>query len=98
MRFIGESNQVFTLNILGYQFPKIQEVRNFDANRLMIQIKVVHRTGYWQKNDPALLTNEVEDLIEWLHELANNACKVDFLSFTEPNIAFQNMGIRGNKI
>jgi len=86
------------MNILGYQFPEIREARSFDANWLMIQIKVNQSNGYWQKNDPALLTNEVEELIGWLHELANNSCKVDCLSFTEPNLVFQNMGSHGEYI
>ncbi|NOU60588.1 WapI family immunity protein [Marinifilum caeruleilacunae] len=89
----GRKNQSVAINILGYQFPDIKNEKSYDANWLQIKIRVDGLCGAWQKTDPALLTWEVDELIEWMHDLSNDNCTMDCLCFTEPNMVFQYLGM-----
>ena len=50
--------------LVGYQFPELEDVE-YDSNWLNVKIAVSHQRGKWSTIDPALLTYEVQWLIDW---------------------------------
>jgi hypothetical protein len=77
----------FRMSLVGYQFPELEDVE-FDSNWLNVKIAVSHQRGKWSAVDPALLTYEVKDLIDWLKELSVGKYDKRHLWFTEPCISF----------
>ena len=88
MMYLGSmgKNRV-ALEIAGYQFPENRD-NDYDANWLMITIDLQTPEYQWQKTDPALLTWEMQSLINWLE--AVNIQKEDWncINFIEPNLSF----------
>jgi hypothetical protein len=66
MTFQGIDNQTVELRVTNYQFPDIS-FDQYDSNWLNVYLKVESKLGNWQTIDPALLTWEVEEIIDWLH-------------------------------
>lgn len=88
MRLKSDLGERVEFKILGYQFPDLlNEV--YDSNWLMIQVAVDHQRGYWKASDPALLTAEVEKLIEWFTAIHGDMPIRDSCSFIEPNLYFE---------
>lgn len=87
MEFKVGNNCSFKMSLVGYQFPELEDVE-YDSNWLNVKIEVSHHRGKWSAIDPALLTYEVEWLIDWLR--AVSAAKFDkrHLWFTEPCLSF----------
>jgi hypothetical protein len=54
----------FTLEIIGYEYPE-NTYDDQKANMLRIAVNVKTLNSSWSRTSPALLTWEVEDLIEW---------------------------------
>lgn len=73
-----------SLEIAGYEIPD-HPGNKYDANWILIRVSVQSRYGNWSKTEPALLTWEIEDLIEWCrgrYELE------PLLQFVEQSIEF----------
>jgi hypothetical protein len=87
MEFTIDQNCSFTMSLIGYQFPELEDVE-YDSNWLTVKIVVSDRRGKWSAVEPALLTYEVEWLIDWLKELSAGKYDKRHLSFTEPCISF----------
>ena len=88
MVFNGINDQKIELNIINYQFPDhIDELYDqYDSNWLIVNVKVQSNFGNWEATDPALLTFDFEEMIEWFDNLSNNIePKDDELIFTEPS-------------
>lgn len=88
MVFSGINNQVVELEIINYQYPHITTPTDYDSNWLNIQINAKTNYGHWNTVDPALLTWEVETLIKWLHNVADDKEVTLDLEFIEPNLSF----------
>ena len=78
----------FTMSLVGYQFPELHN-HQYDSNWLNVKIAVSHQGGSWSTIDPALLTYEVQGLIDWFR--AASARKYDdrHLCFLEPCLSFR---------
>ncbi len=57
------------IEVVGYQFPDIHDER-WDANWLIVQLDVSDGTRRWSRRDPAILTFELESLVDGLKSLA----------------------------
>jgi len=89
MKFFCENGQFVELKILGYQYPEMLE-DNYDRNWLMIYINVKSTDKQWEAASPALLTFEVQALINWLEKLSDNkVVKYKRKGGYEPNISFE---------
>lgn len=75
------------MSLLGYQFPELEDVE-YDSNWLNVKIEVSHQRGKWSAIDPALLTYEVQWLIDWLRALSAGKYDKRHLWFTEPCLSF----------
>ena len=88
MVFNGINNQKIELNIINYQYPDyIDELYDqFDSNWLIVNIKVLSNFGIWEATDPALLTRDFQQMINWFDNLSkNNEPNTTELIFTEPS-------------
>ena len=96
--FIGQNggNQ-FSLDIMDYQFPGNRS-NTFDANWLTIKIVAMIKEGQWEKQDPALLTWEVQQLIDWLKLVIADQEQWRCLAFTEPSIWFEIADKQGENV
>ena len=88
MKLTENENTEFELEIVGYQFPDLEN-EPYDSDWLNITIRVKHPHGSWTATDPSLLTEEVEDLIQWLEAIADGKSVDSDAYFTEPNLHFQ---------
>ena len=87
MIFKGINNQSIELNIINYEFPDyIDELYvQFDSNWLIVNIKVLSNFGIWEATEPALLTTDFQQMINWFDNLSkNNEPNTTELIFTEP--------------
>lgn len=75
------------MSLVGYQFPELENVE-FDSNWLNVKIRVSHQRGKWSTIDPALLTYEVQGLIDWLRAVSDRKYDTRRLCFTEPCLSF----------
>jgi hypothetical protein len=87
MLFTNDEGSSFEMNIRGYQFPEVEDDK-YDSNWLIVKINVNHPKGHWVSQYPCLLTWEVEDLAEWLSEIAYGRPAKSVLNFIEPNLEF----------
>ena len=88
MRLKSPDGQSFSLKIISYEFPHIED-DEYDANWLDIEIAVTHPRGDWTVRDPSLLTFEVKELADWLGSLARGEQVEPILFFIEPNLGFE---------
>jgi hypothetical protein len=74
----------FRLEISGYEFPELQTDK-YEANWIMVRLVIHSQKGDWTKTAPALLTWEIEDLIEW----CRGRYEIEpLLQFVDPSIEF----------
>lgn len=98
MVFIGIDNQSVELKIHNYQFPEDTTPGDYDSNWLLIYINVKSKQGHWQTIDPSLLTWDIEYIMKWLSELAENeSVEEKSLEFIEPNLSFHLLNKRTDK-
>ncbi len=88
MKFVGINNQSVEIRITNYQFPNIKDYK-YDANWLLIYLNVKSNVGNWNTIDPALLTFEVKDIINWFQGLLSNQIENKELFFIEPCLEFE---------
>ena len=55
MELKSSNGMEITLDLLGYQFPKLLG-EPYDSNWLRVQVRAVHPRGAWTSVDPTLLT------------------------------------------
>lgn len=88
MKLTGESHTSFALQVVGYQFPELEN-DDYDSNWLNVRIDVSHPKGSWTATDPSLLTYEFRQLEDWLGAIAKNPANPSDIDFIEPNLKFQ---------
>ena len=82
MLLAGRNGDQFELNLLGYQFPKIED-DEWDSNWLKIRISATNERGSWTATDSSLVTREVMLLADWLQAIADRNEAGTELEFTE---------------
>ena len=87
MELTIDNNCSFGMSLTGYQFPELSDVEH-DSNWLNVRIEVKHPRGKWSAVDPALLTYEVQWLIDWLRSVSAGGHDKRHLWFTEPCLSF----------
>src|SRR6185503_445386 len=80
-------NNSFVMSLVGYQFPGLENVE-YDSNWLNVKIAVSYQDGKWSTVDPALLTYEVQSLIDWLRAVSARKDEERHLVFIEPCLSF----------
>ena len=75
------------MTLMGYQFPELADVE-YDSNWLNVKIEVSHPRCKWLAVDPALLTYEVQWLIDWFRSVSAGRHEKPHLWFTEPCLSF----------
>jgi len=89
MIFKGIDNQTVEFKITNYEFPE-NTTCEYDSNWLLIYLNINSKCGKWKTIDPALLTEEVKEIIKWFEKLSNNIKpESKNLTFIEPNIEFE---------
>lgn len=88
MKLNSSNGNSFKLEIVGYEFPNIKD-DYYDSNWLMIQIDVISSQGIWNATFPALLTFEVEQLVNWLNSSDSIKNNPQGCGFIEPCLDFQ---------
>ena len=64
----GRREASLRLDVLGYQFPDIED--GWDADWLMIRMAARDGQREWHVEDPALTTVEARELVAWLRRVA----------------------------
>ncbi|AFL98848.1 MULTISPECIES: hypothetical protein [Desulfitobacterium] len=85
----GSYGDEFSLRIVGYEFPDMDNDLGFDSNWLIVEVHCKHGEKTWVKRDPSLLTWEVGILIKWLRDILYKQPGSEVLEFIEPNLLFQ---------
>lgn len=84
----ADNGSSFHLNVLGYQYPEIDN-EEWDSNWLRMHMAVSVPQGSWSVADPFLLTYEVKRLADWLDAVTNDTEAENEIGFTEPNLWFE---------
>jgi hypothetical protein len=85
------------LSFMGYQYPDLTNA-SFDSNWLMIQLNLHTSDGDYECIEPALLTRDLESLINWFTNLQNHQSAHESVGFIEPNISFRQCGWINNEL
>lgn len=93
MQFTNAQGHSLSLTIQGYEFPSHTPTHasghteeDYDANWLLIRLFIDSPALQWQVVDPALLTWEVSELIEWLEQIAQGQAVGSRFEALEPNL------------
>jgi hypothetical protein len=78
----------FELQLIDYQYPHIEN-EYWDANWLLVSIRVNSPVASWTHIDPCLMTAEARDLANWLGDVAYNRQSRTRVLFIEPNLSFE---------
>ena len=105
MRFECINEQYVELKIIGYEYPKItDDPFGYDSNWLMVYINAKSAKKHWEAVDPAFLSFELKELIDWLNYLSENRMAEEKYGedkscrFCEPCLAFKLMNNYDSKI
>ena len=84
--YIGQAgeNQIELL-VEGYQNPDVAQ-NYFEANWLMISLKVQTPQAQWQAKAPAILSNELNRFIAWLQAIGEDVAQNRFFDFEDPSL------------
>jgi hypothetical protein len=80
-----------TLTPVGYEFSEWSNY--YDANWLKIELRAHEPGRSWSATDPALLTDELARLCNWLENVAASSDDESVFEGVEPCIAFCREGI-----
>jgi hypothetical protein len=88
VRLKDPSGNDFQLVILSYQHPDVGEDR-WDSNWLLVNGTVATADGQkWKFSAPCVTTFELEELADWLDDLAADGRAPAQFDFTEPHVRF----------
>ena len=93
----GETQTEFEFHVVGYQFADVLD-EEYDANWLMVRIRVKMWEGEWTKTDPCLLTWEGHWLANWLADLEAGRETQREMDFLESNVVFQFLERKGRQL
>jgi hypothetical protein len=88
MDFNPENGSSFHLEVLGYQYPDIEN-EVWDSDWLRLYMAASLPQGAWSVTNSFLLTFEVKSLADWLDAVATNMQAQNEIGFTEPNLSFE---------
>lgn len=88
IQFTGPETARFALHIVGYELPEMRS-EPYDADWLVITVRVTMARGTWRATYPCLLTWEVARLATWFDSIAAQASVEPEASFVEPNLRLQ---------
>jgi hypothetical protein len=94
---VGTNGSRFELDVVGYQFPAIED-DEWDSNWLNITTHVQSERGSWSSTDPSLLTADIERLADWLDGVADGRAQDAEIDFMEPNLSFELRRASGNDV
>lgn len=90
MKLYNLTGESCELQVIGYQFANQAQIDNiWDLNWLIILIRVQHSQGFWEAQQPCLLTKEVLALRNWLMSILEKKPTQRTLEFIEPHLVFQ---------
>ncbi len=89
MRLVGREEEELHLEVLGYQFPGIED-DEWDSEWLIIAGQVSCTRGRWKFREPCLCTFELQALAAWLRDVRVGGPERE-LCFTEPNLRFEHV-------
>lgn len=84
----GETQTEFEYHVVGYQFADVLD-EEYDANWLMMRMRVKTPAGEQTKTDPSLLTWEGHWLANWLADLEAGREAQEEMRFLESTVVFQ---------
>jgi hypothetical protein len=87
MKLKSEDGNAFEFHLLRYEHPDVTEDR-WDSNWLVVSGKVTAGDRSWLFVEPCVTTFELEELSQWLDDLASHPSEA---VFAEPNLAFSYM-------
>jgi hypothetical protein len=87
----------FEATIAGYEFPAGAQ-NKWDANWLLIAMRVQSPLGAGSCVDPCLTTWDAERLIAWLEAQAQGAPAEPEKGFIEPNLDFEVLRVEGEAL
>lgn len=88
MVLYGATGDSFELRIVGYEFTSTSE-DIYDANWLMVNIRVGVDDRNLETTEPLLLTWEVISLADWLDSIAARRPSKTAMEFLEPDLRFE---------
>lgn len=96
LRLNGPYGRYVELEVLGYQFPGDQKQglgrvdNDWDANWLMVRLRVSDGREVWSRTEPVLLTWEIRRLARWLAIIAGGKRPdPDAWTGLEPNLQLE---------
>lgn len=95
----GPSNTSLNLSVSGYQFPNYPIETSgdvYDANWVLIGLKASENQETWSATDPALLSDELVGLQEWLQGLIAGKSRLHSPNFIENVLEFKRLKNAGH--
>ena len=84
----GIRNQQIEFQILGYELPE-NFGPSYESNFLYLNLNIESEFGNWQTDSCALSTTDVEKIIDWFYNLAQNTITKPQLCFKDKDISFK---------
>jgi len=81
----GRDGSELSLRPLRYRWPGVRD-DPWDANALIVDVRIVSSRGSWHVEDPCLTTFEAVRLARWLAAVALGDARAAASGFTEPNV------------
>ena len=85
--FLSYKDYIVDIKISGYEFENSKD--SYDRNWLIVEVIYKNNIETIIKRDPALLTWEIDEIINWLKKVSSQI-RVNDLTFLEPEIMFIN--------
>jgi len=85
--FLSYKDYIVDIKISGYEFENCKD--RYDRNWLIVEVIYKNNIETIKKSDPALLTWEIDEIINWLKKVSSQI-RVNDLTFLEPEIMFIN--------
>lgn len=85
MQLDGDNGACLGLTPLRYRFPNVRD-DPWDANALVVDVRIVSGHGTWHVEDPCLTTFEARRLAAWLAAVALGDPRAGAAGFVEPNV------------
>jgi hypothetical protein len=85
VRLRGTNGSELELRPLRYRWPDVHD-DPWDANALVVDVRIVSDHGAWHVEDPCLTTFEAGRLAHWLAAVALGEPRAVAAGFVEPNV------------
>ena len=92
MRLHGKNGSELEMRPIRYRWPDARD-DPWDANALLVDVRIVSDRGAWHVEDPCLTTFEARRLARWLAAVAVGEARASAAGFVEPNVEVQVLAI-----